>query len=56
MNYTHNNLFHGGEKLTLSFGGGIGQLLLTDDENIEQSNSFNTIEFGPDFIYIQNTF
>jgi outer membrane protein insertion porin family len=53
VNYTNRNLFRGGEKLTLSFGGGFESQPPVFDrtesgEVIQTSNrSFNTFEIGP---------
>ena len=53
INYTNKNLFRGGQKLTLSFGGGFESQPPVFDrtesgEKIQTSNrSFNTFEIGP---------
>jgi outer membrane protein assembly factor BamA len=53
VNYTNKNLFRGGQKLTLSFGGGFESQPPVFDrtesgEKIQTSNrSFNTFEIGP---------
>jgi hypothetical protein len=53
VNYTNKNLFRGGEKLTLSFGGGFESQPAVFDRTesgdvIQTSNrSFNTFEIGP---------
>jgi hypothetical protein len=53
VNYTNRNLFRGGEKLTISFGGGFESQPPVFDrtesgEVIQTSNrSFNTFEIGP---------
>ena len=53
VNYTNKNLFRGGEKLTLSFGGGFESQPPVFDrtesgDKIQTSNrSFNTFEIGP---------
>ena len=53
LNYTHNNLFHGGEKLLLSLKGSFEiQMLLTDNRQSGSSIRPNTTEFGPEFHFI----
>ena len=53
LNYTHNNLFHGGEKLLLSLKGSFEiQMLLTDNRQSGSSVRPNTTEFGPEFHFI----
>lgn len=53
LNYTHRNLFHGGEKLTLSFSGGFESQPPIFDETVDgqaiqtAGRSFNTFEVGP---------
>ena len=52
LDYSNNNLFHGGEKLMLSFKSSFEiQLLLTDAEQSDISNNLNTREIGPEFHY-----
>ena len=53
LNYTHNNLFHGGEKLLLSLKGSFEiQMLLTENRQSSSSIRPNTTEFGPEFHFI----
>ena len=53
LNNTHRNLFHGGEKLTISFSGGFESQPPIFDETIDgepiqsAGRSFNTFEIGP---------
>ena len=50
LDYLHNNLFHGGERLSLSVKSSLEiQLLLTDSKESGFTNKPNTIEFGPHF-------
>tara|TARA_B110000977_G_scaffold32475_1_gene43097 strand:+ start:787 stop:3258 length:2472 start_codon:yes stop_codon:yes gene_type:complete len=50
LDYFHNNLFHGGEKLLISLKSSFEiQLLLTDSKESGISNKPNTTEFGPEF-------
>ena len=50
FDYAHNNLFHSGERLLISFKSSFEiQLLLTDAEMTEISNKINTREIGPEF-------
>lgn len=52
LDYSNNNLFHGGEKLMISFKSSFEiQLLLTDAEQSGISNNLNTREIGPEFHY-----
>ena len=49
MNYSHKNLFHGGERFLLSMKGALEmQLLLTENDSSSSQNSFNTVEWGPE--------
>lgn len=53
VSYINKNLFHGGERLKISFSGGFESQPPVFEDNQEQtaisdeSRSFNTIEFGP---------
>ena len=53
LNYGNKNLFGGAEKLTLSVNGGfesqpiISGQAAVDNQNIQLTNAFNTIEIGP---------
>ena len=53
VNYINKNLFHGGERLKISFSGGFESQPPVFDDNQEETalneeaRSFNTIEFGP---------
>ena len=50
IDYFHNNLFHGGEKILISLKSSFEiQLLLTDSKETGISNKPNTTEFGPEF-------
>ena len=50
IDYFHNNLFHGGEKIIISLKSSFEiQLLLTDSKETGISNKPNTTEFGPEF-------
>ena len=50
LDYVHNNLFHAGERLLISFKSSFEiQLLLTDAELTDVSNNINTREIGPEF-------
>jgi outer membrane protein assembly factor BamA len=50
IDYFHNNLFHGGEKILISLKSSFEiQLLLTDNKETGISNKPNTTEFGPEF-------
>ena len=50
LDYFHNNVFHGGEKLLISLKSSFEiQLLLTDSKESGISNKPNTTEFGPEF-------
>jgi len=50
VDYFHNNLFHGGEKILISLKSSFEiQLLLTDSKETGISNKPNTTEFGPEF-------
>ena len=50
LDYFHNNLFHGGEKILISLKSSFEiQLLLTDSKETGISNKPNTTEFGPEF-------
>ena len=50
LDYFHNNLFRGGEKLLISLKSSFEiQLLLTDSKENGISNKPNTTEFGPEF-------
>ena len=50
IDYFHNNLFHGGEKILISLKSSFEiQLLLTDSKETGISNKPNTAEFGPEF-------
>jgi outer membrane protein assembly factor BamA len=51
VSYTHNNLFHGGEKFMFSIKGGLETQLLYSD-TIKNTNAFNTLELGPEFRFI----
>ncbi len=44
LNYSNKNIFRGGEKLTISFGGGFESQPAVFDSTI---STFNTIEIGP---------
>ena len=49
VNYSHKNLFHGGERFLLSMKGALEmQLLLTNNDSSSSQNSFNTVEWGPE--------
>ena len=48
INYVNKNVFRGGEKLTISIGGGFETQTLVFNDNDENTTfPFNTIEFGP---------
>ena len=52
LEYAHKNLFHAGEKILLSLKSSFEiQLLLTDAEQSNVSNSLNTREIGPELHY-----
>ena len=57
INYSNKNLFGGGEKLTLSIGGGFESQPPVFDESVDGSDlprpgrSFNTFEIGPSIKY-----
>ena len=47
MNYINKNVFRGGEKLTLTLGGGFESQPIVFDNNTKKGRAFNTLEFGP---------
>jgi len=47
MNYVNKNVFRGGEKLTLSIGGGFESQPIVFDDGTSGGRTFNTLEFGP---------
>ena len=49
LNYTHKNLFRGGEKLTITLGGGFDSQPIVFNDGLTESKTFNTFEIGPMF-------
>ncbi|MFM7595267.1 MAG: BamA/TamA family outer membrane protein, partial [Flavobacteriales bacterium] len=47
MNYINKNVFRGGEKLTLTLGGGFESQPIVFDDGSTKGRAFNTLEFGP---------
>jgi hypothetical protein len=47
MNYVNKNVFRGGEKFTLTLGGGFESQPIVFDDGSTKGRTFNTLEFGP---------
>lgn len=47
LNYQNRNLFRGGERLSLSLGGGFDSQPVVFSEGNKEGRAFNTFEFGP---------
>ena len=49
INYNHKNLLRGGERLSISLGGGFDSQPVVFDDPSAKGRTFNTFEFGPSF-------
>lgn len=47
INYSHKNLFRGGERLNISLGGGFDTQPVVFEDEFKKGIAFNTFEFGP---------